>query len=221
MLVQRYACSYSWEKEKLATVLTQFGPLPDSGQEQLIQCLYLAFGRYQLAAKTKKHATASGRHKQLDEIEKTARKLLRLIEHTPDENPFTVGWLEQAGIDLRGKDAGTVNAELAEAHVEVANSIIAVRKLHKRAKTAAGAAAIQIDHKRGGTRHPPSAKGRLVRHAIEIYQHIRGQHPESGNEPGLGGPMQRFVHAVGALFGAEITDSAIEQVWRSRASNTK
>jgi hypothetical protein len=219
-LVQRYARLYSWDKEKLATVLFRFGALPEAAQEQLIKCLYLAFGHYQRAAKTTKHATASDRHKRLDEIQKTARKLLLLIEKT-DENPFTIGWLEQGGIDFKGKDAGTVNAELAEAHVEVDDSITAVRKLHERSKAAASTAALQVDRKRGGTRHPPSAKGRLVRHAIEIYHHLKREHPDSGNQPGFGGPMQRFVHSVGALFGVEITGSAVEQVWRSRISNTK
>jgi hypothetical protein len=220
-LVQLYASRYSWKREELAAVLARFGPLPEFGQEQLIKYLVLAFGAYQLAALTKKRATAGERHKHLEKIEKTAQTLLRLVEHDPQKNPFAATWLEAAGVSAQGRDARTVNAELLEAHQEVENSIVTLRKLHKRAKAAADAAATQVDHKRGGTRRHPSAKGQLIRHAIETYHHMRGQYPESGNESGFGGPMKRFVRAVGELFDAKVTDGAVEEVWRCRESNTK
>jgi hypothetical protein len=217
ILIQRYASSYAWDKEKLAAVLSQFGPLPDAGQEQLIRCLYLTFGRYQLAAKTIRRVTPGERQKQLERIEAAARKLLLFL----DDGPFPAAWLEQAGVNTHSRNASIVNAELAEAHAEIADSIIALRKLHKRAKEAAEAAAAQVDHKRGGTRHHPGAEGQLIRDAIAIYRHMRGQHPVSGNEPGIGEPMLKFVRTVGALFGVEITNDAIEEAWRTRDSNSK
>jgi hypothetical protein len=46
---------------------------------------------------------------------------------------------------------------------------------------------------------------------------MKGQHPESGNKPG----MRKFVRAVGELFGVEIGDDAIEEARRPRKSNSK
>jgi hypothetical protein len=49
-VIQRYATN-AWKKENLFAVLFEFGPLPETAQEQLIKCLVLAFGRYQFVAK--------------------------------------------------------------------------------------------------------------------------------------------------------------------------
>jgi hypothetical protein len=199
--------------------------LSHAGQEQLIKNLVVAFGYYQFAAKPIKRVTAGEQHKQLEKIEETTRKLLRLLNidliSGVRKDCLPTAWLEQAGIDFKGRDASTVNTELAEAHGEVTNSIIALRKLHERAKLAAEAAATKVDPRRGGSRHPPGAKGQLIRNAIVIYRHMRGHYPESGNKPGIGEPMLKFVRAVGELFGVGISNGAIEEAWRPRESNSK
>jgi hypothetical protein len=215
-LVQQYASSYAWDKGKLAAALSQFGPLSRAGQEQLIKKLVEAFAGYQ-----QERVTAGERHEQLEEIEKTAQKLLHLLNidliSGLRKDGLPTFWLEQVGIDFRGRDASTVYVEFAEAQGEVTDLIIALRKLHQRAKLAAKAAGTQVDRRRGGARHHPGPKGQLIRDAIVIYQSMKGQHPESGNKPG----MRKFVRAVGDLFGVEISDDAIEDARRPRESNSK
>jgi hypothetical protein len=200
ILVQRYASSYSWDKEKLTAALSKFGPLSHAGQEQLIKNLVEAFAGF-----ITERVTAGERHKQLEEIEKTAQKLLcllniDLISGLRKDRLPTV-WLEQVGIDYRGRDANTVYAEFAEAQGEVANSIIALRKIHQRAKVAAKEGGTQVDRRRGGAHHHPGQRGQLIRDAKVIYQYMKGQHPESGNKPG----MRKFVRAVGELFGVAVS----------------
>jgi hypothetical protein len=211
-LVQRYATSYSWQKEKLAAVLSQFGPLPEPGQEQLINCLVLASNRYQFAVQPKERVTPGQQHGQLRGIEKTAQKLLRLlginVKSGARERLFATAWLEQVGINMAGRDARLVNAELAKAHADVANSVIALLSLHKRAKAAADAATMRMKRGRGGAHHQPTSKGQLIRDAIAIYEHVKAQFPESGNKPG----MRPFVRSVGTLFDVRITDRAINDV---------
>ena len=210
MLVQRYASSYSWEKEKLAAALSQFGPLSDPWQEKLIKKLVEAFAGYHARPQVK----AGDRHEQLEEIEKTARKLLYLLNidliSGLRKDALPTFWLEQVAVDFRGREAGIVYVELAEAQGEVTNLIIALRKLHQRAQVAAKAAGRQVDRRRGGPRHRAGPKGQLIRDAIVIYQHVIAQHSESGNKPG----MRKFVRAVGELFGVEISDDAIEEARR-------
>ena len=61
----------------------------------------------------------------------------------------------------------------------------------------------------------------LIRSAIAIYEKFRSDYPNSGNKPGYGGPMQRFVHAIAELFGAHVTDADIRDQWRARNSKSK
>jgi hypothetical protein len=214
-LVQQYASAYSLDKEKLAAAVSQFGPLLEAGQEQLIRCLVLAFGRYQFAAKTIKHVTPGQQHEQLKEIETTARKLLCLLGINMNsgtrEHLFATAWLEQAGINIAGMDAHIVNAELSKAHAEVANSVTALLSLYRRAKVAADAATTRMKRGRGGTHHHPTPEGQLTRDAIAIYKHVKARFPEGGNKPG----MRPFVRSVGALVGVRITDGAIKEAERA------
>jgi hypothetical protein len=248
-MVESYGSKFGWKAKSLATVLSAFGPLSDAGQDQLIGCLYLAFGRNQLAAKTTKRVTPSEQRDQLTAIQTTAQKLLRqlginaeavatrfmwerLSDRPPMERVHSLGkqtpdalmvtaWLSQAGIDTSNSDADSVNSELRKASDDVANSIIALLSLHARAKTAAQAVTTRVAPGLGGTRHRPQAIGQLIRDIIEIYAHVRAQHPGSGNKPGFGEPLLKFVRAVAALFGARITDTQNGEVWRQRESNLK
>jgi hypothetical protein len=248
-LLERYGSIYGLEPKRLATVLSEFGPLPEAGQEQLIRCLVLAFGRYQFSAKTTERVTPGKQRDLLRDVETTSRRLLlqlginvknaapramweRLSDRPPSYQVRSVGkqtthgaavslWLSLVGISTANEDSATVNAELREGSDDVANSIIGLLHLHDRAKDAAQAATKRTTPKRGGARHGPSAEGKLIRDAIAIYAHIRAEYPDSGNKPGLGEPMRRFVRAVAALLGASITDPAINEGWRNRKSNPK
>ena len=49
-----------------------------------------------------------------------------------------------------------------------------------------------------------------------MYSDMRERYPGSGNKLGLGASMRNFVRLVGSLFGAEIADDEIDEVWRAR-----
>ena len=106
-LVQQYATRYTWKKENLIEVLSEFGPLTDAGQEQLITNLVRALGPYQLAATSIGRVTPSQQRDQLKAIEKATKSLLRQLKE-----PEPKMWLSAAGIRLAGRDEATVNAEL-------------------------------------------------------------------------------------------------------------
>jgi hypothetical protein len=103
----------------------------------------------------------------------------------------------------------------------VADAVLALFNFHKRAELAVQTATKRIAALRGGPRNYPSAKGQLIRDAITIYAHMRRQHPDSGNKPGYGDPMLRFVHATAELYGARVRDADIREIWRAWKSNQK
>jgi hypothetical protein len=85
LLTQRYALAYNWEPDKLAASLTEFGPLPEEGQEQLIRCLVLAYGRYQVLAKSIARIPPSRIRNQLAAIKATIQKLLLQLGVNPNK----------------------------------------------------------------------------------------------------------------------------------------
>jgi hypothetical protein len=255
-LVDRYATTYSFDPTRLAAVLFQFGPLPNSGQEQLIRCLVPARSRFQLTTVREEggllevggHATFTQERKQLEAIEATTKKLLLLLgvnpanvnvvpqalwdrsERPPLEQLRTLGqqdeekWgvmirLASAKIDLAEKDR--INAQLTDTGNRIASAIAGLLFLHRQANAAASAARNRVSPGRGGLRHRPSGKGQLVRNAIAIYVLMRQNFPRSGPEPGFGGPMERFVVAVGTLFGTQLSEADIRGAWRVRKSFLK
>jgi hypothetical protein len=126
-----------------------------------------------------------------------------------------------AGIKTEDKDIPAVNAELKEANRQVTDAVFALLELYRRAKIARKTASKRIASGRGGSRHRPTAKGVLTRNAIMIYAHVRKQYPNSGNRPGYGGPMLRFIHAVAELYGARIRDTDVHDAWRVWKSKQK
>lgn len=248
-LIQRYTTTYPLKKRNLTAVLSEFGPLPEVGQEQLIRCLVLTSNRYQFAAKTIERVTPGKQRDLLKAVETTSRKLLlqlgisvknvsarvlreRSSNHPPSVRGLFLGmqtplgmmvnsWLSQAGIGTANRDAASVNTDLSVASNDLANSITGLLYLHDRAKEAVQSASAQTTQKRGGPRHRPGPRGELIRDAIAIYEHLRAQYPESGNRPGLGEPIRGFVRAVGALFDVSMTDLEINEGWRHRRSNPK
>jgi hypothetical protein len=127
---------------------------------------------------------------------------------------YLVDQLSFASIETTDKGQAAVNAELQEATRLVTDSVFGLLDLHERAKRAVQMATKRTAPVKGGPRHQPAAKGRLIRDAIAIYKHMRMQHPDSGNKPGRGGPMFRFVYAVAALYGTHVCDAAIRDAWR-------
>jgi hypothetical protein len=215
-LVQQYATRYNWKKENLTEVLSKFGPLNEAGQEQLIKNLVQALGPYQLAVMTVERVTPSQQRNQLKAIKKATNSLLQQLKQAEPK-----WWLTATGILLTGRDEATVNAELKIASDCVADDIRALEDLHRRAKTAIPTVSKLIAQGRGGSRHRPAAKGQLIKHAIAIYSHMRAQHPASGARPGFGRPMLRFVTAVGRLFGSDLQETEIYEVWRVWKSKQK
>jgi hypothetical protein len=246
MLVEQCGSAHrGLDKQKLTDTLTQFGPLPKAGQEQLIRCLVQAFAKHQLRVKQKdpesKTLTTGQQRDELSAVKAAAAKLLGLlgidVKRIAPSDAWDLPWKVSAPNRLRAlgrqskggitvshwlslspmvstnRDPDSINAELSKGRDEVTNSILAILRLHNRARVAVRMSSSRIRPERGGDRRRPTAKGQLIRDAIAIYKHMRERYPDSGNEPALGGPMQNFVRAVGTLFDAQIADRAIKEVW--------
>jgi hypothetical protein len=242
-LVHRYALKYNWEPVTLAAVLTEFGPLPEEGQKQLIDCLVLAYGRYQMLARSIGRIPPSRIRNQLVAIETTTQKLLLQLGVNPNKvqgckssdaseqlqrlreqdegRLYLVDQLSFASIETTDKDQAAVNAELPEAIRRVTDDVFGLLDLHERAKKAVQTATKRTAPGKGGPQHRPHAEGQLIRDAITIYEHMRSQYPNSGNKPGYGGPMLRFIHAVAALFGAHVRDANIRDAWDTHTRKSK
>jgi hypothetical protein len=248
-LIQRYSSAYCWEPAKLAAVLSQFGRLPEAGQEHLIRCLVQALGQYKILGKNVRRITPSEIRRRLDRVELHARNLLLELGINPNDRlvrafqdtlsersswerlrslvkqssngPVVLMQLRAVGIDTAENDIAASNAAFERASNSVADAVLALLNFHKRAEIAVQTATKWIVPLRGGPRNYPSAKGQLIRDAITIYGHMRSQHPDSGNQPGYGDPMLRFVHAIAELYGARVRDDDIHDIWRARKSNQK
>jgi hypothetical protein len=241
-LICRYAFRYGWEPAKLTAVLARFGRLSEVEQEQLIHCLVQAFGPYQMRAKSVGRVTPSKLRNQVASLQTTARKLLHQLGLNPKavtgdalrgllsagpsserarllrlQNKGGMHLMDQlafAGINTTDKGMASVNTELQKASHRVMGIVFALLELHERAKIAAEEASKRVALGRGGSRHRLTAKGQLTRDAITIYAHMRKQYPGSGNKPGYGGPMLRFVHGVAELYGVRIRDADVYDAWR-------
>jgi hypothetical protein len=136
-LIQRYSSSYGWEPTKLTAVLSRFGRLPEAGQEQLICCLVLALGWYQMRAKRAKSAqrvTPSNLRNQLAGVEATARKLLLQLGVNSNDVAVRAFWDSLSDrppserLRLLGKqsvDGSYVTSQLAFAGINTGNKDIA------------------------------------------------------------------------------------------------
>jgi hypothetical protein len=237
--------TYGLPRDKLCFALSEFGPLPAVGRENLIGCLVEAFNRHQFRARTVERISIGRQRDLLKRVEKSTKALLlKLGVKTAEIAPRTLWdaalgrpsdyqlralgkqnldgqaimlWLSQIGIDKKTDD---VNAKLGENVETLARSIIGLLELHRRARLAAEEAARRTTSKRGGARHGPQLEGLLIRHTIAIYADLRSQYPGSGPEPGFGGPLLRFVRAVGSMCNVELRDSAVRdglRYWKSKA----
>jgi hypothetical protein len=242
-LIRAEALRFNLPTENLVAVLAAFGSLPASGQCELLNQVYFALGRYGFRTKTNRVVTPSEQRNRLKMIEATARKLLKLLgvncnkvappwfwENSPDRSPWerlrifgtpdakgiaVLMRLAAAGINHR--DVDSVNAELAVASNRMAEAAISLLCLRSQARLAEHN--IKTREGWGGSRNRPTPKGALMRDAITIYARLRKQYPDSGNKPGYGEPMLKFIRAVAALACASVTDDEIEEVWRVRHSN--
>jgi hypothetical protein len=82
-LIERSAAKFRWEPQKLRSLIGQFGKLPLAGQEELIDCLGKAFGRYQMGDDNVQRVTPSETLEHLRMVETSARKLLELLGIDP------------------------------------------------------------------------------------------------------------------------------------------
>lgn len=130
-------------------------------------------------------------------------------------------------------DLAQIRAEMKQNADHCDNAIVSLCWIYERAKAVAdlGEPKASADHegtfeptRRGGARNPPTQKGQVIRDALAMYSDMRERYPDSGNRPGLGPPMRNFVRSVASLFGAEITDTDIDEAWRpprQRVSKTR
>jgi hypothetical protein len=243
--VNRYATTYRLDPTKLTAVLSQFGSLPNYGQEQLMGCLILTHGRYKWNTNSQR-VTFTEERKQLEAIEAITEKLLLQLgvnprnaapqslwdqsERPPLEQLRTLGQQdkEKLGITMRLVTAKIdiaeeqlISAQIADTENRIASAVASLLFLHRQASAAALAARNRVSRGRGGSRNRPASKGQLIRDAIAIYAHLRRSFPNSGPKPGFGGPMVRFVVAVGSLCDAMLASAEIHDVWRLRKSFLK
>jgi hypothetical protein len=109
-------------------------------------------------------------------------------------------------------------AAAVEGNDQVANAVIGLLDLYRRAENARQAKTKQVAPGRGGDHHRPHPKGQLIRDAIAMYEHMRNQYPDSGDKPGYGGPLLRSIHAVADLYGTGVRDADVWDAWRTRKS---
>jgi hypothetical protein len=142
-----------------------------------------------------------------------------------DAVPIWLTILELGQMDRsKESDLALIRAKMKENTDLCNNAIVGLCWIYERAKMVAGLeepkATAQRQGpleppKRGGARNPPTQKGQVIRDALAMYSEMRRQYPDSGNRPGLGAPMRSFVRSVGSLFGAELIDDEIDEVWRT------
>jgi hypothetical protein len=173
-----------------------------------------AFEHYQLA-KTER-VTPSQQRKQLKQIEHATRRLLRHLG-----NDFIRMSLATAGIQTVGRTEQAINSDLRIGGDRVINIVRTLEDLFDRTRKAGKIATARMKSGHGGARRRPSGRGQLIAAAIEIYSDMRSQYPESGRQPGFGGPLVKFVQVVGRLCGVSFRDSEIKDVWRGRKSKQK
>lgn len=114
-------------------------------------------------------------------------------------------------------ELASIRAELKENSDRCDKALIGVWWIHERAEALARStcrAGRKNTH--GGARRSPDQMGQLVRDALVIYAAGRKRNPDSGNRPGFGGPMLRFVKSVAELFDSNVTDAQIKSVWIDR-----
>jgi hypothetical protein len=242
-LIQTESTRFRLSPAKLRAVLSAFGPLPNEAQRKLLLDTYSALGRYQFRAMTVQVITAGTQRDQLKIVKATARKLLSVlgVKHKKvSPLPFWENWpgppwsrlkvlgkldakgeailmqLATAGIKHRNRDAARVNTELQTRSNRTAEVVISLLWLRSQAELAEQS--LRPRKGRGGSRNRPTPKGALIRDAITMYSRMREQHPNSGNKPGFGGPMVKFIKAVAHLASVTLTDKQIEDVWRVRVS---
>jgi hypothetical protein len=217
-LIKRYSDTYNWIQEKLEAVLSKFGPLPETGQEQLIRLLIRAFVDYQFVAKTIERVTPSQQRNQLKQVEHATQRLLRHLK-----SDFVRMSLASAGIQTAGRTGEweAINSDLRMGVDRVIDIVRALEDLFDRTRKAEQIETARIKSGHGGARRRPSGRGQLIAAATEIYSDMRSQYPESGRQPGLGGPLVKFVQAVGHLCGVSFRDSEIKDVCRGRKSKQK
>lgn len=245
-LIETEATRFNLPPENLAGVLSVFGPLPEDGQRNLLDHLYIALGRYGLMTKAVRVITPSALRHRLRMIESTARKLLRFLG--VDCNKAALSWflnsphvapqqrlgmlgelhlkgraawtqLTIASINYNGEDEERASAESAAASRRTAEAVLSLLWLCSQSSLAAQS--VRVRNGSGGSRNRSTPQNALIRDVINIYAVMRMQYPDSGNKPGYGGHMLRFIRAVAALAGTSVTDSQIKEVWRVRVSIQK
>jgi hypothetical protein len=102
-LIRVEAVRLSLPPEKIAAVLSAFGPVPEPGQRKLLRYISSALNeyRFQLGTKAGTRVTPSGHRKRLKRIEETTQKLLSLfgvkcrvmphpwlLENSPTHSPW-------------------------------------------------------------------------------------------------------------------------------------
>lgn len=245
LLIQSASSRWQFENSKLADALSAFGPLSKDGQLELVRRLVEVRSLYQLGSA--RPITPSNESRRLRKIEATTNRLLLQLSIDTRAAEFLRRW-EVSANSTRSLDVSiaiqkdmtgrSVRMRLAAACIDAANIaatnehlgrrsarldalIFELLWLQQRVQIAVNEVNKRMEHGRGGARRTRTATGLLIQESIAIYAATREQYPRSGNEPGFGAPMLRFIKAVAALVDARADDTAIHEVWRSRKSKRK
>jgi hypothetical protein len=234
---------FPFKRATFVDAMAAFGPLPERGQCELINCLIKLFVANQFVANRPlvRRVAASALRDRVESIEQVARKFLSLLgvdtkgaeflrrwegcqsgrDQSRDvriaikENIAKMAMLQLTAADLR------CHGNLGAADSRLTNFILELLWFQRLAKAAFADSSKHTLPGRGGARARPRPHGALIRDAIEVYVYMRKHYPNSGSEPGYGPPMLTFIRAVAALVDATVTDAAIKEVWRPRKSKSK
>jgi hypothetical protein len=233
------ALKYRFNLEKLRNVIAEFGSLPEDGQHALFNHLLIA----RLSFENQKiiKTSPSKIRTRLEAIERFSEGLLRSLGYNPND-PKAPPWeprddlsereqlwiylnmqlvaREATGCIMRsslrtlGRSRDAIGADIRAFDDRLADLVLGLWWLTGQVPAAIKYMTPDKPIGHGGSRRTVSLKGQLTRDVIEIYTQLKLRYG-TGKRPGYGGPLRRFVQAVGDLFDATIEDKAIASAWRS------
>jgi hypothetical protein len=243
-LLDNYAVRYHWDVARVRAVISAFGKLPKMGQTELLNRLSISYLRFESVGPKVVRIAPSKVRKRLHDVERISKSLLRSLGYDPND-PKAPPWeprsdlsaRQQLSIYLNKEPVGRAatgcmmrsnvsngsdrSSEITKAQLFAFNQCLDEFELGLWWLVRQAAVAIEDvtpaePSGHGGHRRTATAKGQLTMDAIEIYVGLKVRHG-TGRRPGFGGPLCRFVQAVGDLFGTTIEKHAIASAWRHRA----
>jgi hypothetical protein len=206
--------------------LMQLGPLPSSAQEAVLLRLEELRGKYRPRQKGQRIETASRLEKRLQRIAAKSKELVRLLDG-PNMGVRFLPWLTVQ----RHSDCLMANLKLtAEFQADVVARRQSARFPEALCLTDLLRESVQAIESRGlhlGSIRPRGRGGprRVAAYDVrndlfDLYADVRRKYPDSGREPGWGGPLKRFLdsalRALGVREPSEGASRGAFMRWKKR-----